>query len=106
MEIARFLKILKPIKKLWKMFKIKISKQYKKNYKKLSLQDQELVDSVVYKLSQNQALEKKYRDHKLQGRFQDYRECHIKPDLLLIYQKQEDVLILTCVNIGSHSQLF
>lgn len=88
------------------MFKIRISKQYKKNYKKLSEKDRALLDCVVYRLSQNEVLEEKYKDHKLQGRFQDYRECHIKPDLLLIYQIQEDILTLTCVNVGSHSQLF
>lgn len=88
------------------MFKVRISKQYKKNYKKLSEKDRALLDYIVYKLSQNENLEEKYKDHRLQGRFQDYRECHIKPDLLLIYQKQEEILTLTCVNVGSHSQLF
>ncbi|ECC1461956.1 type II toxin-antitoxin system YafQ family toxin, partial [Campylobacter coli] len=51
-------------------------------------------------------LERKYKDHKLKGEFKELRECHVKPDLLLIYQKQDDKLILTCINIGSHSELF
>ena len=49
---------------------------------------------------------KKYNDHKLKGNYKDYRECHIKPDLLLIYKKKEEVLILTCIDLGSHSELF
>lgn len=88
------------------MFKVRISKEYKKNYKKLTKKDRELLDNVVYKLSQNEALEAKYKDHKLKGKYKDCRECHIKPDLLLVYQKDEGRLILACLNVGSHSEVF
>lgn len=47
---------------------------------------------------------KKYRDHALAGNWQDFRECHIKPDWLLIYRLETDKLIL--VRSGSHSDLF
>lgn len=50
--------------------------------------------------------ESKYKDHKLTGNYKDFRECHIKPDLLLIYQKQDEILTLTCINLGSHHKLF
>ena len=49
-------------------------------------------------------LDEKYRDHALVGNWQDCRECHIKPDWLLIYQLKENELIL--VRTGSHSDLF
>ncbi|WP_104721379.1 type II toxin-antitoxin system YafQ family toxin [Helicobacter mesocricetorum] len=88
------------------MYEIRILKGYKKQYKKLSIDNQILVDSIVQKLANDEPLEKKYQDHKLKGEFKDFRECHIKPDLLLVYQKQENLLILTCVSVGSHSELF
>ncbi|ELV1151090.1 type II toxin-antitoxin system YafQ family toxin [Campylobacter coli] len=87
-------------------YEIRVLKEYKKNYKKLTLKEKDLVDEIVYCLSNNETLERKYKDHKLKGEFKELRECHVKPDLLLIYQKQDDKLILTCINIGSHSELF
>ena len=87
-------------------YKIRISKEYKRNYKKLTPNKKELVDSIVFCLSKNETLDKKYNDHKLKGNFNECRECHIKPDLLLVYKKQEDILVLTCINVGSHSEVF
>jgi mRNA interferase YafQ len=53
----------------------------------------------------DQVLPLRYRDHALGGEYSDCRECHIKPDLLLIYRKVgDDVLELT--RLGSHSELF
>ncbi|MCE5359956.1 MAG: type II toxin-antitoxin system YafQ family toxin [Acidithiobacillus sp.] len=50
-------------------------------------------------------LDAKYRDHDLSGNWAGYRECHIKPDLLLIYRKcDSDTLRLA--RLGSHSELF
>ena len=45
------------------------------------------------------------RDHALVGNWAGYRECHIKPDLLLIYRKP-DMETLHLVRLGSHSELF
>jgi mRNA interferase YafQ len=47
----------------------------------------------------------KHRDHGLSGEWIDHRECHLKPDLLLIYRKP-DAEILQLVRLGSHSELF
>lgn len=57
-------------------------------------------------LSQNKPLEEKYRDHSLGGNYSKCRECHIEPDWLLIYIKDNDVLVLTLIRVGSHSDLF
>lgn len=66
--------------------------------------DDDLV-SVLNALANDKPLEAKHRDHALSGDWSGYRECHIKPDLLLIYQKpDEDVLKLA--RLGSHSELF
>lgn len=60
---------------------------------------------VLKALVVDQPLEARYRDHDLTGDWSGYRECHIKPDLLLIYRKVgDDRLILT--RLGSHSELF
>lgn len=88
------------------MLKIDFAKSFKKSYKKLSQKDKELFAEVSLKLANDEILEPKYKDHALKGEYAGFRECHLKPDLLLIYQKQQDKLILYCLNIGSHSELF
>jgi mRNA interferase YafQ len=62
---------------------------------------------VLTLLQADMALPERYRDHALTGNWKDYRDCHIKPDLLLIYQKtdQDELLILELVRLGSHSEL-
>ena len=57
-------------------------------------------------LARGEMLDAKYRDHKLQGDYAGYRECHIRADLLLIYQVRERLLVLVLVDIGSHAYLF
>ena len=43
---------------------------------------------------------------KKQWKFKEFRECHVKPDLLLIYKKENNILVFTCIAVGSHSDLF
>jgi mRNA interferase YafQ len=64
-----------------------------------------LVSSVVALLLSDQALPGNHRDHALSGDWAGYRECHIKPDLLLIYRKT-DADTLRLARLGSHSDLF
>ena len=87
-------------------YKIKLAKSFKKSFKKLSAQDRELFSEISLRLANGESLEPKYHDHALLGQYQGYRECHIRPDLLLIYQKQDSVLVLYCLDIGTHSALF
>jgi mRNA interferase YafQ len=64
-----------------------------------------LVAGVVFLLAEDTVLPDKNRDHGLGGNWHDHRDCHLKPDLLLIYRKPNaDVLQL--VRRGSHSELF
>lgn len=79
---------------------------FKKAFKKLHLSQQDLVLDVVMKLANGENLEEKYKDHLLIGNFKGCRECHVQPDLLLVYKINENVLELTLVEVGSHSQLF
>jgi mRNA interferase YafQ len=58
---------------------------------------------IVEMLACDKALDPKYCDHSLSGDWIDHRDCHIKPDLVLIYRKPDDV-VLQLVRIGSHSE--
>ena len=68
--------------------------------------DLKLLDKVITMLQNDIPLEEKYRDHELKGKYQGVRECHIQPDWLLIYLKENDVLTLTLVDTGTHTDLF
>ena len=88
------------------MYSLFRTSSFKKQYKKLSLTDKELVKEVVTLLAQNITLDEKYKDHKLTGNFKDLRECHVKPDLLLIYKINDNILELALVQVGNHGSLF
>lgn len=60
----------------------------------------------VDKLRTDTPLPAKFKDHELSGRYVGLRECHIKPDWLLLYLKEDDILTLTLVDTGSHADLF
>lgn len=63
------------------------------------------LEPVLVSLANDQSLEDRHRDHDLSGNWAGYRECHVKPDLLLIYRKSGgDTLRLA--RLGSHSELF
>ena len=89
---------------------IERSSAFKRDYKReakgqhrLTL-DTDLMPILVA-LADDQPLEQRHRDHDLSGNWVGYRECHIKPDLLLIYKKPDDVT-LRLARLGSHSELF
>lgn len=89
-------------------YKIAKTSRFKSAYKRvrnLKGFKKEVFEEVVTKLASGQNLPAKFRDHKLVGNLKDYRECHLAPDILLIYQIDEGILTLTLVAIGSHAQL-
>ena len=55
-------------------------------------------------LASDAALEAAWRDHALTGDWKDHRDCHVRPDLVLIYRKPDDET-LQLVRLGSHSEL-
>lgn len=59
---------------------------------------------LVEALANDQPLADQYRDHALGGDWKDHQDCHIKPDLVLIYRKPDDA-VLQLVRLGSHSEL-
>ncbi len=91
------------------MYQIRKTNQFKrslKRYLRSGRFDSKLIQSVIDTLARGETLAEKYRDHQLSGKMKDSRECHIKPDLLLIYRIEKDELILVLLNLGSHSELF
>ncbi len=87
-------------------YKIFTTKTFKKDFKKLSKSDKEKLYIVLNKVTKGLPLEEKYKDHKLIGNFLNCRECHIKPDMILIYKIEQKSQILSLIRIGSHSELF
>ena len=90
------------------IYEIKWSGKFKKSYKLAKKRglNINLLQEVVGKLEEDIPLEPKYHDHDLHGNYEGFRECHIQPDWLLIYLKENDILTLTLVDTGTHSDLF
>tara|TARA_B100000749_G_scaffold241654_1_gene202096 strand:- start:263 stop:544 length:282 start_codon:yes stop_codon:yes gene_type:complete len=89
---------------------IERSTKFKKDYKReLKGRYRDILESelktVLVALMKDESLDIRYRDHDLSGNWAGYRECHIKPDFLLIYRKL-DGDILRLARLGSHSELF
>ncbi|MCI6298271.1 MAG: type II toxin-antitoxin system YafQ family toxin [Campylobacter sp.] len=87
------------------MLEIKASASFKKAAKKLNDRDKGLLKEVLGKLVNNEKLDEKYCDHALKGKYLGFRDCHIRPDLVLIYKIEHNALLLYLANIGSHSEL-
>ena len=66
----------------------------------------DLLKQVVNMLAMGEVLPAKYRDHALTGNWLGNRECHIKPDWLLVYRIEDDCLILNLFRTGTHSDIF
>ena len=82
--------------------------KFKRDYK-LAMKrhlDIELLDDIIRMLSRGETLPEKNKDHELSGNWAGFRECHIQPDWLLVYRIEDDVLVLTLVRTGTHSDLF
>ena len=90
------------------MLTIKYQTTFKKDYKRIVKRgyDIRLLEEVITILTEQKPLPENYRDHNLSGNYAGCRECHITPDWLLIYEIQNDELILCLTRTGSHSDLF
>lgn len=90
------------------MYSIKPTTKFQKDLKRIQRRgyDLSLLTDIIKKLAAGESLPEKNKDHALGGNYQYCRECHITPDWLLIYQIQEETLILYLTRTGSHSDLF
>jgi mRNA interferase YafQ len=89
---------------------IERSSTFKRDYKREAKGQHRItldanLSPVLLALASDQRLEPRYRDHDLSGDWAGYRECHVKPDLLLIYRTSADDL-LRLARLGSHSKPF
>lgn len=87
---------------------IEYTSAFKRDFKKVKATPKyhnidSLLSSIFELLQKDLPLPQKNHDHNLTGNWKDFRECHVKPDLLLIYQKIDKKLRL--VRPGSHSEL-
>ena len=82
-------------------FKRDLKREFKGQYRQSLTKD---FIAIVEALAQDQPLPEKYRDHALIGNLKDCRDCHIKPDLILIYRKSDESS-LELVRLGTHSEL-
>ncbi len=89
-------------------YEIVPSNQFRKDLKLAQKRgyDIDKIKKVISALAGGETLEAKYRDHALTGDYSSFRECHIQPDWLLIYQINGDRLILFLARTGTHSDLF
>jgi mRNA interferase YafQ len=93
------------------MYKVKSTKAFEKSYQKIKhsglfkKQARENFIEAVAILASGEKLSAEYRDHQLSGELKYYRECHIKGDLLLVYEIQNHELVLLLIDIGTHSYL-
>ena len=90
------------------MYSVNTTKRFDKQLKrclKRGLDLQLLYDAIAL-LRTTGTLPMKYRPHKLVNQKVETWECHIEPDWLLEYQYYEKQLILMCIRVGSHNELF
>jgi mRNA interferase YafQ len=93
------------------MYQIVTSSKFLKDLKllkKRSEKDFHLLQQLINVLAENghKGLGKNHKPHKLSGNYKGYWECHVKPDLLLIWDENEQINLLELVRTGTHSDLF
>lgn len=89
---------------------IEYTTQFKRDYKREKKGRHrktldKMIEDVVTLLADDGVMPARYSDHPLTGEWDDHRDCHLKPDLVLIYRKP-DKETLQLVRLGSHSELF
>ena len=87
---------------------IQFTNQFKKDLKLAKKQGKDLdkLFEVINILANGEKLDTKFKDHDLSGSYKGTRECHIEPDWLLIYEIDNNTLILMLYRLGTHSELF
>ena len=87
-------------------YDIQFTTQFKKDLKLAKKQNKDLdkLFSVIEVLARGETLPPQYRDHDLSGNYKGTRECHVEPDWLLIYEIQDNVLVLMLYRLGTPSE--
>lgn len=90
------------------MYKISFSSRFKKSYKlcvKRGL-DPEIMARAIKSLAETATVPKEFKPHQLTGDYKDCMECHLQPDWLLVWKKNQDVMEVLMVTTGTHSDIF
>lgn len=90
-------------------YSLRQTNRFKKHLKLMAKRNKSSIRKIaetVDLLQKGEKLPERFRDHELTGNLKGNRECHILPDLLLIYRIFNDILILELVDTGSHADLF
>ncbi len=89
------------------MYKIVYTNRMKKDAKLMQKRGKDMnkLIEVLALLAEGNPLPAQYKDHQLSGNLSDFRECHIEPDWLLMYQIYDDILIISATATGSHADL-
>lgn len=90
---------------------VRYTSQFKKDLKAaikqgFDVREMNKVIALIAQGTNEKLLCEKYSDHALRGKWKGYRECHIRPDWLLVYEIFENTMILSLTRTGSHSELF
>ena len=90
------------------MLDLVYTSQFKKDYKLAQKRHVDIDElfKVISMLQKQEPLPEEKRDHSLVGNYKGYRECHVRPDLLLIYKVKKEELELLLFRIGTHSDLY
>lgn len=90
------------------MLDVILSNRFKKDLKLAARRGMNLaeLDAIVEQLAAQLPLADKNRDHALTGDYIGFRECHIRPDWLLVYRVDGEDLILFLFRTGTHTDLF
>jgi mRNA interferase YafQ len=90
----------------WTVLRLRFTGTFKRDRKRAGRRGKPLdkLDDLMRRLANEEKLEARFRDHKLSGEWDDFRECHLEPDWLLIYRTEADEI--TFVRTGTHSDLF
>jgi len=90
------------------MLTIKYHTLFKKDFKRIKKRGYDIsrLEKIVELLANEVPLPEQFKDHNLSGNYNGFRECHIAPAWLLIYQVNNNELVLVLSRTGSHSDLF
>lgn len=90
------------------MLTIKYHTMFKKNFKRIKKRGYDIsrLEKIIELLANEVPLPEQFKDHNLSGNYNGFRECHIAPDWLLVYQVNNSELVLVLSRTGSHSDLF
>ena len=90
------------------MYTVKFTNQFKKDWKLCAKRGypMDVLQDVISALAQDGALPAQYKAHRLTGNRTGEWECHVRPDWLLVWEQNDQELILLMLNTGTHSDIF